>query len=83
MTPLETVEALFNELVTHYGEAEDREVRAAAKLLLVALDKFRSYGGANWSGLVDEYVQMATHNPQKFDRVLQGSRGTTGKTLIA
>ena len=77
MTPLEKVEALFDELVSHYGGAEDREVRAAAKLLLVALDKFKTHGGANWSGLVDEYVQMATQDAQRFERVLHGNRGPT------
>ena len=39
MTPLEKVEALYDELVAHYGAGEDKEIRAAAKLLLVALAK--------------------------------------------
>ena len=74
MTPLDKVEALFNELVIHYGEGEEREIRAAAKLLLVGLDKFKKYGGPNWPGLLDEYVAMLKHEPEKFERVLQSNR---------
>jgi len=37
-TPLEQVEHLYKELVDWYGEgAEDREIRVASKLLMVAL----------------------------------------------
>lgn len=83
MTPLEKTEALFQELVRHYGDAEDREVRAAAKLLLVALDKFRTHGGATWTGLVDEYVELAKRDPEKLTRILQGNRGTKDGCLLA
>jgi hypothetical protein len=83
MTPLEKTEALFDELVLHYGEAEDREVRAAAKLLLVALDKFHAHGGAQWAKLIDEYVELAKRDPEKFGRILHGHRGTKDSCLLA
>ena len=40
LTPLEKVESLYSELTEWYGEADKKELRVAAKLLLVALDKF-------------------------------------------
>jgi hypothetical protein len=83
MTPLERAEAVFNELVAHYGAAEDRELRAAAKLLLVALDKFRVHGGSNWSVLLDEYVDLAKRDPERFERILHGNRGTKDSSLLA
>jgi hypothetical protein len=83
MTPLEKAEAVFHELVAHYGDAEDRELRAAAKLLLVALDKFRTHGGPNWSTLLDEYVDLARHDPEKLSRILHGNRGTKDASLLA
>ena len=66
MTPLEKVEALYDELVTHYGEGEDRDIRAAAKLLLVALAKFKEHGGRRGIALVDEYLDLLKHDPEKF-----------------
>ena len=83
MTPLERAEALFDELVVHYGEADDREVRAAAKLLLVALDKLRTHGGADWSALVDEYLELAKHDPERLARIIHGNRGNKDATLLA
>lgn len=74
MTPLEKVEALFVELVNHYGDGEDREIRAAAKILLVALAKLKEHGGPNWKGLLDAYVQILKDDPEKFDRILQSNR---------
>lgn len=79
MTPLERVEALHSELTSHYGDAKDREIRAAAKLLLVALDKFRTHGGTNWFALIDEYVQMVKHDPAKFERVLLANHRDKGE----
>lgn len=83
MTPLERAEAVFHELVAHYGAAEDRELRAAAKLLLVALDKFRVHGGADWSALLDEYVDLAKRDPERFQRILHGNRGKKDASLLA
>ncbi len=56
LTPLEKVESLYSELTEWYGEADKKELRVAAKLLLVALDKFASYGQNDWDQLVMEYV---------------------------
>lgn len=75
MTPLEKAEAFFEELVAHYGEGEDREIRAASKLMLVALAKFREHGGVNWMNLADEYINLAKYDPEKFERILQSNRG--------
>lgn len=83
MTPLEKVEALYEELVAHYESGQDREIRAAAKLLLVALDKFREHGGANWKGLLDEYVNLVKENPDKFAKTLTSQRGPDGKIFFA
>jgi hypothetical protein len=74
MTPLEQVEALYEALVAHYGEGEKREIRAAAKLLLVALDRMRQHGGVDWRQLVMEYVDAASDDPDKFDRIIAKSR---------
>jgi hypothetical protein len=57
--PLRKVEVFYDELLAHYGSGEDREIRAAAKLLLVALDKFRRHGGQNWMSLVNEYITIS------------------------
>ncbi|MGY6216680.1 hypothetical protein ACW73L_16100 [Methylolobus aquaticus] len=83
MTPLERAEAVFHELVAHYGGAEDRELRAAVKLLLVALDKFRIHGGSNWSALLDEYVDLAKRDPERLERILHGNRGKKDSSLLA
>jgi hypothetical protein len=69
------VEAFYDELLAHYGPGKDREVRAAAKLLLVALDKFRQHGGQNWMSLVSEYITMIREHPDKFDLMMKCQRG--------
>jgi hypothetical protein len=74
MTPLNKVEALYEELVAHYGEGEDRELRAAAKLMLVALDKFKAHGGQRGIALADEYLDLLKLDPDKFDRIISTSR---------
>jgi hypothetical protein len=83
MTPLEKIELLYDELVAHYDSGQDREIRAAAKLLLVALDKFRQHGGTHWTTLLDEYVNMAKENPEKFTKTIESQRGSGGKTFFA
>jgi hypothetical protein len=75
MTPLERVEALFDELVTHYSGGDDREVRAAAKLLLVAIAKLREHGGPRWVALVTEYLNIAAREPERFELMLRSNRG--------
>jgi len=82
-TPLEQVERLYTELVEHYGSGDQREIRAAAKILLVALAKFREHGGPHWESLLDEYVGALKHDPAKFERMLQSNRGTSSDELIA
>ena len=74
MTPLEKTEAFFDELVAHYGEGEDREIRAAAKLMLVALAKFKEHGSPRGIELADEYVNLIKYDPEKFERILQSNR---------
>jgi hypothetical protein len=79
MTPLERVEILYRELVEHYHEAEDAELRAAAKLLMVAIAELKRHGGPGWQGLLDEYVQIAREDPARFDRMLQGNRSNPSR----
>ena len=74
MTPLERAEELYRELVSHYGGAEDAGLRAAAKLLLVAIVELRRHGGAGWTELLDEYVQIAKQDPERFERMVEGNR---------
>jgi hypothetical protein len=74
MTPLERVDALYRELVSHYHEAQDAETRAAVKLLLVAIAQLRQHGGGRWADLVHEYVTIAERDPERFERILRGNR---------
>ncbi|MCG6943399.1 MAG: hypothetical protein LJE69_19380 [Thiohalocapsa sp.] len=82
-SPTDRVEALYRELVTHYGGGDDRELRAAAKLLLVALAKFRAHGGRRWAELLDEYVDIVKHDPGRLERMLQSNSGTSPDELQA
>jgi len=76
MTPLEKTELFFDELVAHYGEGEDREIRAAAKLMLVALAKFKEHCGPRGIDLADEYLNLLKYDPEKFERIMQSNRGS-------
>jgi hypothetical protein len=78
MTPLERVETLYLDLVQHYHEAEDAQLRAAAKLLLVAIAEIRRHGGSDWQGLLNEYVQIAGQDPERFERMLRANRTGSG-----
>lgn len=82
-TPMTRIESLFDELVAHYGDGDDRELRVAAKMLMVALDRFRRHGGGEWSSLVREYTSIAVHDEEKFKRILDANRGekVDGKSL--
>jgi hypothetical protein len=75
VTPLERVEALYEELVGWYGGGEDREVRAASKLLMVALVKLKQHGGFGWQGLVEEHLIMLRNDPERYERMLEANRG--------
>lgn len=74
-TPLEKIEAVYNELSEWYGEAEKKELRIAAKLLIVSLEKFEKYGGPGWDHLVLEYVNILKTNPEKFQKIIESNRG--------
>jgi hypothetical protein len=83
MTPLEKAEALYEELAAHYGEGEDSEIRAAAKLLLVSLAKFKEYGGPRGVALAEEYLDLLKHDPDKFERILHSNRGKPSGQWLA
>ncbi len=83
MTPLEKTEALFDELVAHYADGDDREIRAAAKLMLVALAKFKEHGGPRGIHLADEYMSLLKYDPEKFERILQSNRSQPGSSWLA
>lgn len=75
LTPLEKIEQLYQELSDWYGDADMKQQRIAAKLLLVALDKFAEAEGPNWHSLVMEYIDIAKKDPEKFTRILESNRG--------
>ena len=77
MTPLEKTEAFFTELTRWYGEGDERELRAAAKLLMVSLDKLSQHGGPHWQATVYEYVNILANDPEHFRRMLESQRGET------
>lgn len=74
-TPLEKVESLNKELVDWYGEADKKELRVAAKFLMVALEKISIHGGHAWHDLVAEYVDILKNDPEKFQKILESNRG--------
>ena len=82
-SPVERVEALYQELVEHYGDGDQRELRAAAKLLLVALAQFRAHGGPDWVHLLDEYVALIKTDPAHFERLLQSNRSDPHDGILA
>jgi hypothetical protein len=60
---------------TDYEQGSDKELRAAAKLLMVALEKFREFGGSDWQELVNEYIDILAADPERFRRMLDIQRG--------
>jgi hypothetical protein len=74
-TPLEKVESLYDELVDWYGDADKKELRVAAKFLLVSLEKFSMHGGNDWHDLVEEYIEILKNNPERFQKILESNRG--------
>lgn len=74
-TPLEKVEALYHELLNWYGEADKKELRVAAKLLIVALEKFEAHAGPEWYSLVSEYTDILRNDPEKFQKIIESNRG--------
>ncbi len=73
-SPMEQIEQLSEELRSHYGSGKDSEIRIAAKLMLVALNQFKQWGGPEWKKLVLEYVEIALHDPEKFEKILHSNR---------
>jgi hypothetical protein len=73
-TPLEQAEQLLDKLIQHYNEGQDKELRAASKMLLVALDQFRKHGGQHWQTLFYEYVNLALFEPDTFNKILDNNR---------
>lgn len=80
MTPIERVESLHRELAQHYGGGDDAELRAAAKLLLVALAEFKRHGGPGWEQLLADYVRIAVQEPERFERILNACRSGSGRS---
>ena len=80
LSPTERAEALYLDLCKHYEGGEDKEVRAAAKLLLVALSHLREHGGPNWDVTLDAYVKIAKTRPDKLASILQ--QGNSGRKLM-
>lgn len=74
-SPTERVDALYLDLCRHYEGDKNKEVRAAAKLLLVALVRLREHGGENWDLTLDAYVDIAKRRPDKLARILHGTSG--------
>jgi hypothetical protein len=75
MTPLERSEALYEELVTWYEDGDKKEVRAASKLLMVALNKLHEHADYEWEALVKSYVNILANNSTHFQRMLDSQRG--------
>jgi len=80
-TPLEKVEDLYEELVDWYGEGTDREIRAASKLLMIALLKLEEHGRFGWQGLVQDHLLMLKNDPVRYRRIVDANRGERKKGL--
>lgn len=50
-------------------------MRAAAKLLLVALAELKRHGGPGFAGIVYDYTALAERDPERFNRILRANRG--------
>jgi hypothetical protein len=66
MTPLYKVEVLYHHLVQSYEGAKDAEVRAASKLLMVALYNLQA-NDDGWYGLVKEYIEIIKEDTARFE----------------
>jgi hypothetical protein len=74
LTPMERISAVCDELRYHYEGVDGCEIRIAAKALLVALERFQRYGDNQWPSLVQEYIDLAVQEPEKFQRILESNR---------
>jgi hypothetical protein len=82
MTPLDKVELLYQHLVEFYGEANDREIRAASKLLMVAFAKLKAHAGPQWQGLVEEYLQILVNDPQRYEKMMNTNRSSFKEDVL-
>lgn len=73
-SPIERVEQLYLDLVAHYAGGEQREARAAVKLLTVALARLAEHRPNDWERLVGEYVEIVRDQPGELERILDGGR---------
>jgi hypothetical protein len=71
---MDKVEVLYEDLVRSYGEANDAQVRAASKLLMVALFNLKRHAGHEWHSLVSEYLGILQDEPERFERFLESNR---------
>ena len=83
MTPLDKVEVLYEDLVRSYGEAEDAQIRAASKLLMVALFNLKRHAGHQWHVLVREYLDILQEDPERFERFLESNRSDYQEDVMA
>ncbi|MGB7931120.1 MAG: hypothetical protein WCH04_02670 [Gammaproteobacteria bacterium] len=75
MTPLEKTEALYEELVAWYEDGDKKEIRAASKLLMVALNKLHEFSVRDREILVKSYVDILANDSAHFQRMLDSQRG--------
>jgi hypothetical protein len=74
MTPMDKVEVLYRDLVHGYGDAKDGEVRAASKLLMVALYNLKENAGDQWCDIVEEYLEILKNDASRFEQFMQSNR---------
>lgn len=79
LSPTERVDALYLDLCRHYEGGADKEMRAAAKLLLVALARLREHGGDDWDMTLEAYVRIAKNRPDKLAAILQQGNSSRRK----
>ena len=73
-SPIERVESLYLDLVAHYADGEQRETRAAAKLLIIALARLAEHRPDDWERIVGEYAEIVRDQPRELERILDGGR---------
>jgi len=82
MTPLDKVEVLYQHLVQSYDGARDAEVRAASKLLMVALYSLKEHEGKGWRNIVWEYMQILEEDAQRFEQFMNYNRSNYTEDVL-